>query len=136
MSLSLSPINASRLRSLPKFYSWIDHRLVHCNFLKRISPEAATLYLFLLTVSDRCGMSYYSDRAVYKRININNIFTARKELIDGDLISYAKPIYQVLSLVEERVLPEKKQVVDKHSESPASKEEIAKMFNQFRGVSK
>ena len=81
-------------------------------------------------------MSYYSDRAVYKRININNIFTARKELIDGDLISYAKPIYQVLALLEQRVLDGKKQVVDKHSESLASKEEIADIFNKFRGKAK
>ena len=130
MSSSLNPINASRLRSLPRFYSWIDHRLVHGKFLKKVGTEGATLYLFLLTVGDRYGMSYYSDRAVCAHINISNIFAARQELLDADLISYAKPIYQVLSLEQEEIPVTKKRYTD--SASPASKEEVTAILNKFR----
>ena len=136
MQTSVSPINVSRLRILPTFYSWLDHRLVRNHFLKRISPEASTMYLFLVTVGDRRGMSYYSDNAVYKLINISNIFVARQELIDTDLISYAKPMYQVLSLNTEKTLVAKKvnknEVKVSNNEIPASKEEVSAILAKFR----
>lgn len=84
-----------------------------------------------MTVSDRRGMSYYSDRAVYKHINVENIFPVRQELIDADLIVYAKPIYQVLSLPKKRVLPINKEQTSNY-ETPASKEETAAFFNKYR----
>ena len=132
MSSSLSPINPSRLRSLPKSYSWIDHRLVHGKFLKKIGPEATTMYLFLVTVGDRRGMSYYSDSAVCKHINLSNIFASRQELIDADFISYAKPIYQVLSLEEKRIVLVSKKEIKKQMEVPATKEEVEAIFTKFR----
>lgn len=138
MQYSLSPINPSRLRKLPNSFTWLDHNLIHGDFLKRINPEAGTLYLFLLTVGDRYGMSYYSDRAICKRINITNIFAARIELINADLISYCKPMYQVLSLEVQKP----NQTIETHSkvesttnnknERPATKEEVAKIFQKFR----
>ena len=132
MNSLMSPINPSRVRRLPKFYSWIDHRIVHEGHLKKLSCEAAAMYLFLLTVGDRFGMSYYSDRAIYKRVNISDAFAVRQELINADLIAYAKPVYQVLSLPDKRPQSSvKKEVMC--AEAPATDEEITVMLTQFIG---
>ena len=132
MSALLSPIRPLRVRNLPRFYSWLDHRLVHDGHLKKLSSDAATFYLFLVTVGDRFGMSYYSDRAVGTRINIKDFHQVREELIQADLIAYAKPIYQVLSLPEKWVRPlVKKEVVS--NEIPATKEQRSAIFQKFYG---
>ena len=52
-----------RLRHVPRQFSWIDHRLVRNRHIQGPSPSALSLYLFLCTVSDARGMSYYSDGA-------------------------------------------------------------------------
>lgn len=55
---------SERLRRLPGQFSWIDHRLVRKKHICGISHSALALYLFLLTVSDAEGLSYYSDDTV------------------------------------------------------------------------
>jgi hypothetical protein len=58
------------------------------------------LYLFLLTVADQKGLSYYSQPSLMKQLNLGTLkFTqARSELIQAHLITYKHPLYQVLSL--------------------------------------
>ena len=50
-----------RLRRVPPQFSWIDHRLVRDRHIAGRSAEALALYLFLVTVADGQGLSYYSD---------------------------------------------------------------------------
>ncbi|SBT04495.1 hypothetical protein ACCAA_1480002 [Candidatus Accumulibacter aalborgensis] len=50
-----------RIRQIPTQFSWVDHRLVRERYLDRCNPPAAALYLFLVTVADVQGLSYYSD---------------------------------------------------------------------------
>jgi hypothetical protein len=61
------------------------------------------LYLFLVTVADVQGVSYYSDRAIGQHLKMDSVAlsAARQELLDADLIAYRKPLYQVLSLPED-----------------------------------
>ncbi|MFN0125183.1 MAG: hypothetical protein ACKV19_00670 [Verrucomicrobiales bacterium] len=89
-----------RLRHVPRQFSWIDHRLVRDRHIQGPSPSALSLYLFLCTVSDARGMSYYSDRSVgaLLRLGVESIRDAREELIQAGLIAYRRPFYQVLSL--------------------------------------
>lgn len=77
-------------------------------------------------------MSYYSERAICKRLNVSNIYAVRDELIATDLLAYAKPIYQVLALPTKTVnyKPEVKMTT---SEKPATKEEISAMVKKFNG---
>jgi len=58
------------------------------------------LYLFLLTVADPRGLSYYSQPSLMKSLKIGSLhFTeGRTELIRAHLIAYRHPLYQVLSL--------------------------------------
>ena len=89
-----------RLRQVPPQFSWIDHRLVRDRHIVGRSAEALALYLFLLTVSDSQGLSYYSDATIGRLLPLDGSALARvrQELIGARLIAYEKPLYQVLSL--------------------------------------
>jgi hypothetical protein len=92
-----------RLRHVPRQFSWIDHRLVRDRHIQGPSPSALSLYLFLCTVGDARGMSYYSDGATgaLLRLEAGQIKQARGELMQAGLIAYRRPFYQVLSLEPE-----------------------------------
>lgn len=89
-----------QLRQVPERFSWIDHRLVRDRHIAGKSAEALALYLFLLTVADGQGLSYYSDVGIGKLLPLDapTLARARQELIRTRLIAYEKPLYQVLSL--------------------------------------
>ena len=88
------------LREIPKHFSWLDHRLVRDRYIDRCTHQAATLYLFLVTVADAQGLSYYSDQTLCQRLNMedNTLARARERLIEIGLLAYQKPLYQVLAL--------------------------------------
>jgi hypothetical protein len=89
-----------RERQLPSHWSWIDHRLVSEDYMSRCEPEAWTLYLFLITVGDAQGLSYYSEVGIARRLDFTKqeVQEARNQLCHADLIAYQKPLYQVLDL--------------------------------------
>jgi len=94
------PINIHRVRKVPKQFNWVDHRLVGDRHIDKCTVPAAALYLFLVTVSDAKGLSYYSDRSICNRLSMDpsTLTAARANLIEADLIAYKRPLYQVLSL--------------------------------------
>ncbi len=93
-------LNPERLRKVPPQFSWIDHRLVQDNYFVKCDHSAWTLYLFLSSVADALGLSYYSDASLIRRLNMDPLVlsASREQLIRVGLIAYAKPLYQVLSL--------------------------------------
>ncbi len=103
--VSKNPILPQRLRSVPRQFSWVDQRLVRERYIDRLSHPAAALYLFLITVGDAKGMSYYGDKAIMQRLtmDITTLQEARDNLLAVGLIAWKKPLYQVLSL-QQRML--------------------------------
>jgi hypothetical protein len=93
-------IRPDRLRQVPGGFNWVDHRLVRQNYIERCECVDLALYLFLVTVSDEEGLSYYSDQAICRRLRIDSaaLAAARAHLQKADLIAFQKPLYQVLSL--------------------------------------
>ena len=91
---------SDRLRRVPRQFSWLDHRLVRDHHFCGISHSSLALYLFLVTVSDADGLSYYSDASIEEHLNLTaqKTATARVELCTAGLIAYRAPLYQVLSL--------------------------------------
>ena len=89
-----------RLRRVPEQFSWIDHRLVRDKHIARCSPCGLALYLFLVTVADGQGLSYYSDQAICRLLPLDGdaLGGARRELVAAALIAYQRPLYQVLAL--------------------------------------
>lgn len=89
-----------RLRQVPAQFSWIDHRLVRDRHISRCSADALALYLFLVTVADGKGLSYYSDQTICRLLPLDGpaLARARRELIAAALIAYQRPLCQVLAL--------------------------------------
>ena len=104
--MSKNPIRPQRLRQVPRQFSWVDQRLVRERYIDRCSHPAAALYLFLITVGDARGMSYYGDQAIMQRLSMDiaTLQKARDNLVNTGLIAWEKPLYQVLSL-EDRMSP-------------------------------
>ena len=99
------PIVPNRVRRVPRQFSWVDHRLVREGRIDNCSHPAAALYLFLVTVGDARGMSYYADASIMRRLSMDpsSLKQARGNLVHVGLIAWKKPLYQVLSLDEEKV---------------------------------
>jgi len=104
MKTSLLP-NPGRCREIPSQFSWIDHRLVRLRYFERCSVDALALYLFLVTVADARGLSYYGHARLIGQLKFSTtrLVQARTELITQGLISYQPPLYQVLSIESEKV---------------------------------
>ena len=93
-------VRPERLRHLPEGFGWVDHRLVRKGYLKERSRDALALYLFLVTVADADGVSYYSEESLCAQLNYTSseLKASRSELAGADLVAYRKPFYQVLEL--------------------------------------
>ena len=93
-------IRPDRRRQVPPSFNWVDHRLVRDHYLDRCDCTSLALYLFLVTVSDAQGLSYYSDASLCRRLKIDplQLSAARVQLEKAGLIAFRKPLYQVLSL--------------------------------------
>jgi len=122
------PIHPDRIRRVPKQFSWVDGRLVRDHHIDRCSHTAATLYLFLVTVADCQGLSYYTDQTISKRLSmdISTLASARLELIQYKLIAYKKPLFQVLDLAPpELTIPDQR---NRPGDDPKS---IGQIFKQI-----
>ena len=102
MRIAKQVLRPERLRLVPEQFSWIDQALVQRGLIDRCDARAAALYLFLVTVADAQGLSYYGSATLAKRLHLSEqeLGAARSQLIELDLIAYRAPLYQVLSLGE------------------------------------
>jgi hypothetical protein len=124
--VSKFPILPKQVRRVPRQFSWIDQRLVREQYINRLSHPAAALYLFLVTVSDAKGMSYYGDTSIMTRLSMDpaTLDQARDNLVRIGLIAWEKPLYQVLSL--EPVAPPPRPAM-------AQAESLGEIFKQALG---
>jgi hypothetical protein len=94
------PLSLAKLRRVPRQFSWVDQRLVRERYIDQLSHAACTLYLFLVTVADAQGLSYYADTSLCQRLSLTStaLHQARQALITRGLVAYQRPLYQVLAL--------------------------------------
>jgi hypothetical protein len=85
---------------VPPQFSWIDQALVQRHLIDRLDTRAAALYLFLLTVADAQGLSYYGSASLMRRLHLSaeDLAAARCQLVDLELVAYQDPLYQVLAI--------------------------------------
>jgi hypothetical protein len=94
------PISLAKLRRIPPQFSWVDQRLVRDHYIDQLRPQACALYLFLVTVADAQGLSYYAAPSLCQRLSLTGteLYQARQALITRGLVAYQRPLSQVLAL--------------------------------------
>ena len=93
-------LNTERVRRIAGGFSFIPHRFVTDGFLSSLNRQQLLLYLFLVLVSDRYGLSFYSYDSICSllQMRIDQYIKARDSLMDKDLIAFNGTLFQVLSL--------------------------------------
>ncbi len=84
-------LRPAQVRRIPAQFSWIDQRLVRDKHIGLCSADALALYLFLVTVADAQGLSYYSDHSILSRLSCVDsarLTQARAELQQLGWIAY------------------------------------------------
>lgn len=123
-------LRPERVRQIPEQFSWVDQALVQRHFIDRCDARAAALYLFLVTVADAQGLSYYGDATLGARLHLNaqELVAARAQLIQIELIAYQAPLYQVLALPGAAPRVPAQAVLRNASAGPAS---LAQLLDQM-----
>src|SRR4030067_214494 len=98
------PPRPDRIRSIRGSLRWIDHRFLRQGFDQGLTRVEKLLYLVLIAVSNRDGVSFYSDQRLGEILEIRHaheLTGARNELVDRGVIAFERAIYQVLDLPAE-----------------------------------
>jgi hypothetical protein len=93
-------LNPQRVRRINGGFSFIPHRFVTDGFLASLSANELLLYMFLIAVSDRNGLSFYSSDSICSLLHMtsDHYNKARDSLIKKDLIVFDGTLFQVLEL--------------------------------------
>ena len=93
-------LNSDRVRRIDGGFSFIPHRFLTAGFLSSLDQKELLLYLFLVLVSDRHGLSFYSYDSICSllQMNLDQYIEARDGLMEKDLIAFDGTIFQVLDL--------------------------------------
>jgi len=89
-----------RVRRIRDGFSWIDRRFVNDRWVERLCCEEIALYLFLVAVADKDGLSYYSEARIAGTLKVGReeVARARGRLVELGLVAFEPPLYQVLEL--------------------------------------
>jgi len=93
-------LNPVRVRQINGGFSFIPHRFVLDGFLAALGQKELLLYLFLILVSDRFGLSFYSYDTICTllELSLDEYIASRNSLMDKDLIAFDGTLFQVLDL--------------------------------------
>lgn len=99
------PLDPERIRTINGSFAFIEHRFLRDGFWASLEPHQLLLYLFLVLVADRNGLSYYSFDKICTLVglSLDEYIEARNTLIAKDLIAFNGHLFQVLSLPEQVV---------------------------------
>ena len=96
-----------RVRKITGTFGFIEHRFLNEGFFFTLTHCELLLYLFLVLVADRHGLSFYSydKMCTLLRISVDEFILARDGLMEKDLIAFDGHTFQVLSLPQQRAQP-------------------------------
>lgn len=99
-------LDPCRIRRIDGGFSFIPHRFLSDGFLSVLGQKELLLYFFLVLVSDRYGLSFYSYDAICSllEISLDQYVEARNLLIKKELIAFNGTLFQVLALPERPIL--------------------------------
>ena len=98
--ITKTPLDRDRVRKIAGSFAFVEHRFLRNGFFTVLTHHELLLYIFLVLVADRNGLSYYSyDKiCILLKITLDDYIIARDGLIDKDLIAFNGHLFQVLSL--------------------------------------
>ena len=101
------PLYPQRIRKITSSFAFIEHRFLRDGFWSTLDQHQLLLYVFLIIVADRNGLSYYSYDKICTllKIAVDDYIVARDALIEKDLIGFDGHLFQVLSLPDQPVDP-------------------------------
>jgi hypothetical protein len=101
-----APLCPQRVRTITGSFAFLEHRFLRDGFWASLSPHELLLYVFLVLVADRNGLSYYGfDKiCMLLQLSLDEYLVARNALIHKDLIAFDGHLFQVLSLPAKPVL--------------------------------
>lgn len=99
-------LDPCRVRRIDGGFSFIPHRFLTDGFLAALGQKDLLLYFFLVLVSDRNGLSFYSYDAICNllELSLDQYIEARDLLIQKELIAFDGTLFQVLALPEKPIL--------------------------------
>jgi hypothetical protein len=98
-------LNAERIRNIDGGFSFVPHRFITGGFLGALGQKELLLYLFLVIVADRHGLSFYGYDRICSllELSLEEYIQARDQLMDMDLIAFDGTLFQVLELPEKPI---------------------------------
>jgi len=80
-----------KIRVIGKSFAWLDHRLMREGFLRIMTHQDHSLYLFLVLAADRDGVSFYRQEKICDALGLDfSAFRqARRRLIELGLLAFA-----------------------------------------------
>lgn len=123
-------LNPDRIRRIAGGFSFVPHRFLTDGFLASLEQKELLLYLFLVIVSDRNGVSFYSYDAIctFLQLDFDQYIEARNALMDKDLIAFDGTVFQVLELPKAPVLSEPGDRTDR--KLAGSREAVARLIGR------
>jgi hypothetical protein len=100
MTIRKKIIDVERVRGINGGFGFIPHRFLTEGFFVSLNKMELLLYFFLILVSDKNGLSYYSYERICEFIDmtLDDYLQARNGLLEKDLIAFEETIFQVLEL--------------------------------------
>jgi hypothetical protein len=96
--MRVEPLEPRRIRYPKGAYGWVELRMVTEGHLQALDPSCALVYLFLCTVGNREGISFWSRSRTACTLNLSleTVDTALRTLAEADLIAATARVVQVL----------------------------------------
>jgi hypothetical protein len=131
-----TPLCPERVRKIAGSFAFIEHRFLRQGFLTSLSHHELLLYVLLVLVADRNGLSYYSFDKLCTLLHLapDDYLVARNALIHKDLIAFDGLLFQVLSLPDHPVVVAKPALETAEQMQQADPATIRQLIHQSLGV--
>ncbi len=79
-----------KIRNIKGSFAWVDHRLMRNGFLQVMTHNDIALYLFLILVADKNGVSFYRKEKICEAVSLDfsQFEIAKDRLINMKLIAF------------------------------------------------
>jgi hypothetical protein len=136
MKVEKEPLVPERIRKIEKGFGFIPNRFLTGGYFYSLSQHEKLLYFFLVLVSDRNGMSYYSQDKISSllELSIDEYIDARNGLIKKSLLAFNGLIFQLLALPDKPVdNPEIKQLITRDDFMEQDRLTVRQFLNKSLG---